>query len=395
LVVGRRLFGVVACIGTLVIPVVARADEAPTTTTSTSTTSTTVARATTTTSPALEFDPAKEPPADDAADEALDVDEAPPAYDGPVLNVNLSAATFDPRAAGAYQQWNQARAEVEALVVARSGRLADGERLRHAAVDARRAVQDAQRDVHANSLALRRYVVSVYVNPAMEPDRDSRAGEMVAQWRDVLVRGYARARSRVQQLETAATAAEQAAATANRFTATPDEDAAIAAGQAKVDALAAALRLYAVGDTGTPSGFRFPVNGEYRFSNSWGAPRMVGTKFAHAHQGVDVFASKGTPLVAVEPGTVVRRGSDRLGGLKLWLIGDSGYLYYYAHLDGFVPSVVEGTRVTAGQTVGFVGDTGNAKGGAPHVHFEVHVRGVAVNPYPLLVVAATGDPNRH
>ncbi len=378
------------------LPIAARAAEPTTTTSSTSTsstsTSTTVRRGTTTTTPALQYDPAKEPGEDGATDEGVDVSETPPPYDGPVLNVNLSAATFDPRAAGAYQQWSQARAEVEALVVARSSRMSDGERLRQAAVDAHAAIADAQDDLRANSKALRHYVVSVYINPAMEPDRDSRRGELVAQLREVLVNAYARKQHRLEALRATAAAADEAAASAQRFTGDPAQDAAIKTGQAKVDALAAALRLYAVGDTGTPSGFRFPISAPYRFGNSWGAPRMIGTQFAHSHQGVDVFADKGSPLVAVEPGTVVRRGSDRLGGLKLWLIGDSGYVYYYAHLDGFVASVVDGTRVKPGDTIGYVGNTGNAQGGAPHLHFEVHIRGVAVNPYPLLVVASTGDP---
>lgn len=375
------------------VPVVARAEEPSTTTTSsTSTTSTTVRRATTTTSPVMQFDPEKEPGEEGATDEGIDVSETAPPYDGPVLNVNLSAATFDPRAAGAYQQWNQARAEVEALVVARSGRASDGARLEQSAVAAHAAIAQARDELRANSKALRHYVVSVYINPAMEPDRDSRRGELVAQLRDVLVKAYARKQHRLDELRAAAAAADEAAASAKRFTADPAQDAAIKAGQAKVDALAAALRLYALGDTGTPSGFRFPIAAPYRFGNSWGAPRMIGTQFAHSHQGVDVFADKGSPLVAVEPGTVVRRGTDRLGGLKLWLIGNSGYVYYYAHLDGFVPTVVDGTHVNAGDTVGFVGNTGNAQGGAPHLHFEVHIRGVAVNPYPLLVVASTGDP---
>lgn len=393
---GQKWFGVLVCCIALGAPVAAHATD-PTTTTSapsTTTTSTTLPRSSTTTSPPLQWDP-NQPVAseDDATDEGVTTEEAPPAFDGPVLNVNLSSATFDPRASNAYAQWNQARAEVEALVVARSGQLAEGQRLQQAATDAHAALETAQAEVRAGSLALRHYVVAFYMDPSMEPDRDTHRGEMVAQLRESLVRAYAKAQRRVQRLRETAAAADAAAATVTRFTPTATDDGVIATAQAKVDALAAALRIYAVGDTGTPTGFRFPIGGQYRFGNSWGAPRMVGTASAHTHKGVDVFAAKGTPLLAVEPGVVVRRGTDTLGGLKLWLVGDSGYVYYYAHLDGFVPTVVDGTRVVAGQTVGFVGDTGNARGGAPHLHFEVHVRGVAVNPYPLLSVASAGDAN--
>ena len=80
----------------------------------------------------------------------------------------------------------------------------------------------------------------------------------------------------------------------------------------------------------------------------------------------------GTPLVACESGTLTKIGPAGLGGNRLWVKGDSGTEYYYAHLSAFAEGSVEGKRVNAGDVVGFVGNTGNAAGGPSHLHFEVH-----------------------
>lgn len=398
---GPRQYGALVLCVAFAAPAVASAQPVSTTTstapgsttTGPTTSSTRVPRASTTTTPPMAYNEAWDAPAPHGnEEEQADLTESPPASDGPVLDVDLANATFDPRAAEVYAQWNAARADLASIRAAHQARVDEATRLVTAAADASRALGTARAEARAGSKALRQYVVSVYMNPSVEPNDESRRGLLMAQLRDVLVRTYARTRDRVGRLQDAAAAATAAATQADRFAPPAQEDHATKEAQARVDALAAALRLYAVGSTGTPPNFRFPVGGPYRFSNSWGAPRMVGTASAHSHKGTDVFAATSTPLLAVEPGTVVRRGTDRLGGLKLWLIGDSGYVYYYAHLESFVASVVDGTRVAAGQTVGFVGNSGNARGGAPHVHFEVHVRGVAVNPYPLLAVASSGDP---
>jgi murein DD-endopeptidase MepM/ murein hydrolase activator NlpD len=132
-------------------------------------------------------------------------------------------------------------------------------------------------------------------------------------------------------------------------------------------------------------GFVFPVQGEVEFIDSWGYPRMTGTASAHWHQGTDVFAPMGTPLVAAESGELYKVGFAGLGGRRVWLKGDSGTHYYYAHLSGFAPGVVDGLRVNAGDVIGYVGDTGNARGTSPHLHIQVHPGGGdPVNPYPLL-----------
>jgi len=112
---------------------------------------------------------------------------------------------------------------------------------------------------------------------------------------------------------------------------------------------------------------------------------MTGTLLAHKHEGTDIFAAHGTPLVACERGVLVRIGTDVLGGTKLWLIGASGTGYFYAHLSAFAEGVAEGKVVEAGDVVGYVGNTGNPATTPAHVHFEAHPGGgAAINPYPLL-----------
>lgn len=149
------------------------------------------------------------------------------------------------------------------------------------------------------------------------------------------------------------------------------------------------LAVFSAGSEIVIRGFVFPVGEPYNFIDSWGFPRMIGTEYAHGHQGTDIMAPFGTPLYAVERGAVIRVGTDILGGTKLWVKGQSGTYYYYAHLQSYAEGVVEGTLVEAGDIVGFVGDTGNARGGAPHLHFQVHPGGGdAVNPYGLLKVVS-------
>jgi murein DD-endopeptidase MepM/ murein hydrolase activator NlpD len=126
-------------------------------------------------------------------------------------------------------------------------------------------------------------------------------------------------------------------------------------------------------------GFICPVDGVTRFVDSWGAPRSGG----RTHKGTDLMAAQGTPLVAVANGTV-RFGFNSLGGNTVWLYSDYGINFFYAHLDSFAEGLQSGDRVTIGQMVGRVGDTGNAAPGAYHLHFGIAVGGGAsnVNPYP-------------
>ncbi len=153
------------------------------------------------------------------------------------------------------------------------------------------------------------------------------------------------------------------------------------------------LAVFAAGSEIVIHGFVFPVGEPHSFGDSFGAPRMMGSEYEHAHQGTDIMAPHATPLLACERGLITEMGTDVLGGTKLWLKGESGTYYYYAHLSAFAEGLAVGDIVEAGELVGLVGDTGNARGGAPHLHFEIHPDGgAAVNPYPLLKVV--DDLNR-
>lgn len=155
------------------------------------------------------------------------------------------------------------------------------------------------------------------------------------------------------------------------------------------------LEAYQAGAQAYIGGFVFPVAGDVEFIDSWGYPRMTGTASEHWHQGTDVFAQYGTPLIAAENGVLERVGVGSLGGNKLWVRGESGVEYYYAHLAAFAPGVADGRPVRAGEVVGYVGDTGNARGTSPHLHFEIHPGGVGpINPYPVLKAAYGNRPTQ-
>lgn len=148
------------------------------------------------------------------------------------------------------------------------------------------------------------------------------------------------------------------------------------------------LAVQLAGGTVVIHGFVFPVAGPTQFGDSFGAPRMTGTEYEHWHEGTDIFAPAGTELVACERGVISRMGTNVLGGITLWLRGESGVSYYYAHLSGFAPGITAGMVVEPGTVVGYVGNTGNAATTPAHLHFEIHPdSGAAVNPFPLLDVA--------
>jgi len=154
----------------------------------------------------------------------------------------------------------------------------------------------------------------------------------------------------------------------------------------QVEAQIASREGRAGGPSGAAAGAAAPVSGSIacpvgtprHYSDTYGAPRSGG----RSHKGVDILASRGTPIYAYESGTVTRMSSNSLGGISLYLNGASGNVYYYTHLRGYVSGIRPGTRVSAGQHIAFTGDTGNARG-IPHLHWEVRPGGGGnVNPYP-------------
>lgn len=123
-----------------------------------------------------------------------------------------------------------------------------------------------------------------------------------------------------------------------------------------------------------------PVQGPVAFSDTWGAPRSGG----RAHQGVDMLSPRGTPTVAPVSGRLEHRGNST-GGLSWHVYGDDGNYYYGTHLASHASQGAG--RVSAGTVIGYVGDTGNARG-TPHLHFEIHPGGgAAVNPTPYVSAA--------
>lgn len=125
-------------------------------------------------------------------------------------------------------------------------------------------------------------------------------------------------------------------------------------------------------------GVACPIGRPHNFTDTWGAPRSGG----RTHKGVDIFAEVGIPLYAYTGGTV-KLTSSSLGGVSLWVTSETGDRYYYAHLSRYGEGVATGTRVAAGDLVGYTGKTGNARSTPAHLHWEVHPGGgEAVNPTP-------------
>jgi murein DD-endopeptidase MepM/ murein hydrolase activator NlpD len=129
-------------------------------------------------------------------------------------------------------------------------------------------------------------------------------------------------------------------------------------------------------------GYVFPVYGQVSYGDDYGAPRAV----TEWHHGNDLFATEGTPVLAVADGTLFNVGVNTLGGNRLWLRDGRGNTFYYAHLSAYAPVAAEGAQVRAGEVIGFVGHTGQAITTPPHLHFEIHPGdGDSVNPYPYLL----------
>lgn len=130
-----------------------------------------------------------------------------------------------------------------------------------------------------------------------------------------------------------------------------------------------------------PTALPVPVEGvrPRALRDTWGGARSEGRR----HEGIDIFARRDTPVLSTTEGIVTRVGTNRLGGLVVWVTGPGGQRHYYAHLERYA-DVEAGMRIEAGRVLGYVGDSGNAKGTPPHLHYGIYDTGGALNPYPLL-----------
>jgi len=130
-----------------------------------------------------------------------------------------------------------------------------------------------------------------------------------------------------------------------------------------------------------PAALPVPVEGVgvRALRDTWDAARSEG----RSHEGIDIFARRGTPVLATTEGIVTQVGTNRLGGLVVWVMGPGGQRHYYAHLDRYA-DVEAGLRIQPGRILGYVGNTGNAENTPPHLHYGVYDTGGAINPYPLL-----------
>ena len=148
-----------------------------------------------------------------------------------------------------------------------------------------------------------------------------------------------------------------------------------------------------------PSGLAIPVAGKTSrdLVDTYSAARGGG---ARSHNAIDIMAARGTPVVAATGGTVEKMHfSNGGGGITAYVRSEDGqWMYYYAHLDAYAPTLREGMRLARGDAIGTVGSTGNANPAGPHLHFGVYRmgpgqrwwQGTPVNPYPLLAGGGSG-----
>ena len=121
------------------------------------------------------------------------------------------------------------------------------------------------------------------------------------------------------------------------------------------------------------SGYVFPLLGPYpHFDSTWAVLRAD----TGWHHGDDLFADRNAPVLAVANGIVFSVGWNRIGGWRLWLLDGAGNLFYYAHLQRYSPLAVDGRRVLAGQVLGYVGTSGDARTTPPHLFFEINPAGL-------------------
>jgi murein DD-endopeptidase MepM/ murein hydrolase activator NlpD len=141
-----------------------------------------------------------------------------------------------------------------------------------------------------------------------------------------------------------------------------------------------------------PAALPVPVQGvaAVRIADTYGAPRGRD----RTHQGVDIFAKRGTPVRSSTRGVVLAVRESGLGGRQVWVLGPAGERHYYAHLDDWAPGLAAKHVVAAGDALGSVGDTGNARGTPPHLHYGIYAADGAYDPLPALRAGAADAATR-
>lgn len=149
---------------------------------------------------------------------------------------------------------------------------------------------------------------------------------------------------------------------------------------------AAQAKIFQLSQQSMPEHLPVPVKGiKYQqLRDTWGSARSQGRR----HEGIDIMAARGTKVFSSTAGVVTDLRNNKLGGKVIWIAGPAGSYHYYAHLDKHKRGLDVGDWVKKGQVIGYVGNTGNARGGSPHLHYGVYLAGKgrgAVNPYYFLV----------
>lgn len=119
-------------------------------------------------------------------------------------------------------------------------------------------------------------------------------------------------------------------------------------------------------------------------TDTWGDARSGG----RSHEGIDIMAPRGTPIVSPTKAVVASIGYGSNGGNYVYTINPGGERFYFAHLDSYAAGIASGKVLEPGDVIGYVGNSGNASGGAPHLHFGIY-NGAASNPFPRLTLAFT------
>lgn len=150
--------------------------------------------------------------------------------------------------------------------------------------------------------------------------------------------------------------------------------------------MAAQARILELRQQALPERLPVPVKGiKYQqLRDTWGHARSQGRR----HEGIDIMAERGTKVLSATSGVVVDLRNNNLGGKVVWVAGPAGSYHYYAHLDKHKRGLQVGDWVKKGQVIGYVGNTGNARGGSPHLHYGIYLAGKgrdAVNPYFYLM----------